>query len=590
MEKTSLAKQIEKEIKQYLTEEVQVSESYSFSQYNLVKRISLFETKTYPSGKFDSQGNYKYWYDIISPRVESEIKNIDFDTKDILAYSPRKNDVLPCIITNLKIKEYLRESGQAEEINSAIEEGAGKGNVVWKKVKSGYERVDLNNFYVINQSAKTLEESPAIERHQMTSSQLRAKASVWDNIEETLKECNSKTYKTNIGTQEQDTTVPYYEVYERNGEISIADLKDSKGKQPSKGDEDKYVLARVIGAGLKGTASGVEIKYILFAEELKGKIMSDIYKEYHRSRYKGRWWREGIYEILFDPQVRANQIGNQIAQGLELASKTVLRSNDKLIVNNILTDIQNGDIIKAKDITQIQLRMDAFDQLANEWNRILELANELANSREIVMGITPASGTPLGTSQLLNQNAGKLFDFIREKLAIPFSAIFEDWVIPELVKELKSEEILRLTGDSDMLERLHKIIIDDWYLQNLVYLPPHTEEIANTLKQDKLDELKQRPQLLMKANKEMFDRFKPHISVIITGEQINLNADLQTLMGFAQLEADPVRRTALIELMMKKKGIDAGALPKTEQQPQQPQPTAPPKSIVRQPVASETQV
>jgi len=581
MNKTSLNSQMEREIQQFLSESAKVSDNYSFSQYKIVNRITLFETHTYPTGKIDSLGNYKYWYDIISPRVDSEVKNIDFDTKDITVYSPRPIDELPCIITKLKLKEYLRETGQAEEINSAIEEGSGWGNVVWKKIKGGYERVDLSNFYVINQTAETLDQTPVIERHQMTSSDLRAKAEVWDNVEETLKECNTKTYKTDIGTQENETTVPYYEVYERNGEVSIKDLKEHRGEEPSKGDEDKYVLAKVIGSGTKGTHSGVDIKYILYAEEMTGK-MSDIYKEYHRSRYKKRWWREGIYELLFDLQVRANQIGNQIAQGLELASKTILKTDDTLIIQNVLTDLQNGDVIKAKDISQIVLRMDAFDQLSADWNRIIELANDLTNSREIVQGVTPASGTPLGTSQLLNQNAGKLFDFIREKLAIPFSEIFEKFVIPNLIKELKGQEILRLTGDSDMLGRLHQVVVDDWYIKNLVALPPHTKEIAENLKMEKLEELKKRPELLMKATKDMFAKFKPHISVIITGEQVNLNADLQNLMGFIGLEQDPVRRSAMIELAMKKKNIDVGALPKSE--PQQMQAQAP------QPVPSEKQV
>lgn len=575
MNKTSLSKQISREIQQFLTEQATGTDNYSFSTHKLVNRINLFETHTYPSGKFDSQGNYKYWYDVITPRIDSEIKNIDFDTKDITAYSPRPIDELPCIITNLKIKEYLRETGQAEEINSAIEEGSGWGNVVWKKVKGGYERVDLKNFYVINQTAESLEETPVIERHQMTSSELRAKTEVWKGVEEVIKEANSKTYKSDIGTQEAETTVPYYDIYERNGEVSIKDLKEYRGEKEKKGDEDKFVLARVIGAGSKGNESGVDIKHILFAEELKGKKMSDVYKEYHRGRYKSRWWREGLYELLFDIQVRCNQIGNQIAQGLELASKTVLRSDDKLIVSNILTDLRNGDIIKSDSLVQVQLRMDAFDQLANDWNRLIELANDLTNSREVVQGITPASGTPLGTTQLLNQNAGKLFDFIREKFAIPLSAIFEEWKIPELVKELKSQEILRLTGDSDMLGRLNKIIVDSWYLGNLVFLPPHTKEIAETLKAEKLEELTQRPELLMKGTKQLFESFKPHISVIITGEQVNLDADINTLVSFANSEIDPVRRSAILELAAKKKGLDFGKLAKSPPMQPQPQQQAP---------------
>ena len=157
---TGLAKQIEQEVSQYLSEVVNVGEGHDFSQYKLVKRISLFENHIYPTGKFDSQGNYKYWFDIITPRIDSEVKNIDFDTKDILVYSDRKNDDLACLICNLKIKEYLRETGQAEEINSTIEEGSGWGNVLWKRVQGTYERCDLRNTYIINQTARNVDQTP----------------------------------------------------------------------------------------------------------------------------------------------------------------------------------------------------------------------------------------------------------------------------------------------------------------------------------------------------------------------------------------------------------------------------------------------
>lgn len=566
--KGALASQIEQEIKSYLTEVVSIGENYDFSQYKLVKRISLFENKIYPAGKFDSQGNYKYWFDIITTRIEAEIKNIDFDTKNILAYSDAKIDELPCLITNLKIKEYMRETGQAEEINSAIEEGAGWGNIIWKKIKGGYERVDLKNFYVINQTAKTLNETPVIERHQLSQSDLREKKGSWSNVDEVVKTCKTNSYKSEIGTQEKETTVPYYDIYERNGEVCLKDLKEWKEEKVANGDEDKYVLARVICAGTKGTIGGVEIKYILFADEIKEMP----YEEYHRSRYKGRWWREGLYELLFDLQVRANQIGNQLAQGLEFASKLVLASADKLIIQNIITDLKNGDLIKTQDLKQVDLRMHAADQLFSEWNRIIELANEIANSREIVMGdATPNQPFRLGA--LLNTNANKLFDFIREKLAIPFSCIFEKWIIPEMVKELKAKEVLRLTGDSDILARLHQIIVDDWYLSNLIFFPPHTKEIANEIKAQQLEELKQRPQLLMKGMDKVFENFKPRVSVIITGEQVNLDSDLQTLGSFAQLEADPVRRSAILELMARKKGLDFGSLPKSP--PMQPTQSVP---------------
>ena len=68
--------------------------------------------------------------------------------------------------------------------------------------------------------------------------------------------------------------------------------------------------------------------------------------------------------------------------------------------------------------------------------------------------------------------------------------MFEKGTIPELIKELKAKEILRLTGDSDILARIQQIIVDDWYISNLVNFPPHTKEIADELKAQQLEELK----------------------------------------------------------------------------------------------------
>lgn len=566
-DKNGLMTQIEDEIRQYTTATVNLSEGIVYSQKELVRRITLFETHTYPTGKFDNQGNYKYWYDIITSRIGNEIKNIDFDTKDINAYSERKIDELACIIVNLKIKEYLRETGQAEEINDAIEEGAGWGNVVWKKVKGGYERVDLKNFYVINQTVKCLDDSPAIERHQFSATDLRAKSSTWKNVQETLDGVKSETFSATIDSTTKDTTVPYYEIYERNGEVKLSDLNSANDIPNKPGDEKKYVLAKVIVSAVKGNGNAIQPKYIMFA----GPISKMPYKEYHRGRYRGRWFREGIIELLFDLQVRANQIGNQLAQGLEWASKTIFSSSDKLIIQNILTDLKNGDIIRTQNIAQVPVRMEGFDQLTNEWNRILQLADQITNSQEIVQGESLPAGTPFRMGALLNQNSNKLFDFIREKIAIPFGEIFEEWIVPDMVKSLKAQDVLRLVGDSDFLDRLYQLIVDDWYLNNLLSFGPHTDDIATTVKATELQKLKARPQLLMTGLKKVWTDFAPHVAIIITGENYDLPTKMQTLGDLAAMETDVIRRSAIIALIAKMDGIDFDALPKTPAQPAQAQ-------------------
>ena len=66
---------------------------------------------------------------------------------------------------------------------------------------------------------------------------------MWTKLSKTVKPI---LIKSEIGTQEKDTTVPYYDIYERNGEVCLYDLKEYNEEEPKEKDKDKYVLARVV--------------------------------------------------------------------------------------------------------------------------------------------------------------------------------------------------------------------------------------------------------------------------------------------------------------------------------------------------------
>ena len=545
-----IIKTIESELDNYLNKDIDLSDGVKFSQAKLVKRISLFQNQIYKTGKKDSQGNYKYYYDIISPRVNSEIKNIDFDTKDVLIWSEMGLiDKLAVIISNLFLKKWLTDNNKGEEINDSIEGFSSWGNVVWKKVKGGYNDVDLKNFFVLNQTAKTLDDSDVIERHLMTQSDLRAKKGVWENVDEVIKTCGNKFFSATKTSQEIETTNNFYEIYERNGEICEKDLFEAQGEEG--GSEDNFVLAKIITAGLK-KGGGIDNKYILFAE----KISEKPYKEAHRGRYEGRWFRKGLYEILFDCQTRANEIGNQIARGLEWASKTFFRSSDTLIIQNALTDMRSGDIVKAKELAQVETRMQGFDQLLSDWNRNIEVANVLANSYEVVTGESLPSNTPFRLGAMMNQNANKLFDFLREKLSLAFEGLFNDWILPEMMKDIKSKKVLELSGDDELLKQYREVVARAWYVKNLLIMPPHSIEQGKEFINFKVGEMEENKEERIGVEKGFWDSFKPRAKVVISGDNVNLSSELETLSTFIQLETDPVRRAFLLDLAYAKKNIN----------------------------------
>ena len=543
---SKICKIISQEIEGYVNGEIELSEGVLYSQYKIVKRISLYQNQTYVTGKTDSQGRYKFWFDIISARVNSEIKNIDFDTKDVRIYG-EPIDKLATFLSNMYLKIWLKETNQGEDINNSIETFSAWGNVVWKKIKNDYEEVDLKNFYLTNPTAKSLDDTDCIERHILSQSDLRAKNDIWNNVDQVIKTCGNDFFSATEKSTDIETTNKVYEIYERNGEVSEKDLFEAQGKDG--GDEDKFVLAKIIVAGLK---KGAESKNtVLFAEEIKDKP----YKEAHRGRYEGRWLRKGLYEILFDCQQRANEIGNQIARGLEWSSKQIFRSADKLIIQNALTDMRSGDIIKSNDLAQVETRLQGFDQLMADWNRNIQHANELANSYEVVTGEAMPSGTPFRLGSMQNQNANKLFDFLREKLALSLEEVFNDWIIPKMMKDLRQKTILEISGDENLLNEYNKMLVDAWYINNLLVFPPHSTKEGQTFKELKLEEVSKNKDKMLKIENDFWEGYKPRAKVDISGEGLTLAQDLETISTFIQLETDPMRRAFLLDQAYAKKGI-----------------------------------
>ena len=549
---------IEQELTDYLGAAIEIAEGITFSQYKLVRRIYLFKNKVYPRGKIDKQGNYKYWFDIIKPRMDNEVKNIDIDTKDVLVFSDNPTqDFAPVFISNAAMKEWLWETGRAEEMNAGAELYSGDGNIVFKKVKGGYQVWDPLNTYITIQTARTLDETAIIERHQLTQSEIRAKEGVWDHdaIEAVITNCGDRTFSPTKRTGLRNTTNPYYEIFERTGEISEKGLFEAQGVPPSEntGSETKYVLAKIICAGLK--KGGKDEKYVLFAEALpKGKKISDYYVEAHRGAYKGRWWREGMYELLFDHQVRANEIGNQLARGLEWASKTFFKSADVRTIQSLKTDLLNGDIIRSDDLSQVEVRMQGLDQLIADWNRLMGDADAIANSFEVISGDSLPANTPFRLGQLLDVNATKLFVFLREKLGVSYQRVFKNWILPELVKDLRGRDIIRITGNQDLLNQFYAIAAENWYIDNLVKIGPHTPETAMLLKSEKVEELK-RTDPLIENSKEIWDGVIGRMFIAITGENSDLGEQLETLANLLQYEQDPARRSYLLDTIYKTKGI-----------------------------------
>lgn len=552
----------------YLSASVELSPGVNFSQYKLINRIYKFRNRDLTGNKINSDLSYDYYFDIISPRADSEVKNLRFDTKHILLFSQNpRQDFAAVFLANASLKSWMAEDGEDEKLKAAVEEFVTNGNIGFKRVDGGYEIVDPLNTVITNIRAESIEDTDIIERHEMTASGLK-RMSAWDQdaVSKVISDLGNKSFKSAENTTPTESTGKKYEIYEFTGEVSEKEFNASKGIE--EGDEHTYFLAKIIVAGLRENKTGK--KYTLFAEKLDGE-MCDHYIYAHRGRYEGRFWRIGMYELLFDHQIRANEIGNQLARGLEWASKVIFRSKDSKVLQNIRADMDNGDVVITEDLAQVEVRMQGLDQLIADWNRVMNDADRLSNSQEVVRGESLPSGTPFRMGLLMDENAGKLFILLRQKIALPYQRVFREWVLPELVKDLKAKDIFRLVGDNDILDQFREILVESWYADNLVTIGPHTKQTAEAIKAEKMDELR-RVDPAIKNAKEIWEGVLPRIFVTITGENSDIQDQLQDLLTMVQIEQDPERIKWILDTMYKARGIPIPpATPPAPAQPTQPQ-------------------
>lgn len=555
MQTPSLYRRIEDEIKSYLSRKIEISPGVFYSQYKLINRIYKFRNRDLTGGeKINEDLSYNYYFDIISPRIDSEVKNLRFDTKNILVYSQNPSkDFAAVFLANASLKSWMAENGEDLKLKSAVEEFVANGNIIFKRVGGGYELCDLLDTYITNETAETIDETAIIERHGDLNASTLKKMKSWDQkvVDLVIKDLGNKSFKSSELSTDIESSEKKYEVFEYTGEVSEKEFNEIQGKKG--GDPNNYFLAKVIVAGLRENKKGQ--KYTLFAEKLANKKMSDFYIDAHRGRYEGRFMRVGMVELLMDHQIRANEIGNQIAKGLDWASHVVFRTKDSKIMQNLRADLENGDVITGtEDLQQIQVRLQGFDQLIADWNRLMTDADRISNSFEVIRGESLPSGTPFRLGLLMDQNAGRLFTMLRQKITLPYKRVFREWVLPELIKGMKGKDVFRFTGDIELIDQLRDVMVESWYANNLIAIGPHTKEVAEAIKEEKREELRDQDPAI-ENTKKIWEGVLPRLFVTITGEAYVYNEMLQDLTQIVGLEQDPARIEWILDQIYKIRGI-----------------------------------
>lgn len=532
---------IKSEIKEFETESIEVVEGFTFNQKDTLNRIYLYYNSKYESGDIDDQGDKKYFYNLNRNPCNVGTKAIDFDTKDINIQTAGGGTSLKTWFFERDLKFWMKDQKFGKVLNRIFQELPIFGSVVLKIIDGKPYFVDLRNF-IVEQSADTLDKANyIIEIHNYTPVEFRriGKEKKWEKVDETIEAFR--------GMGES-----YIKVYERYGEVEEIDEEGEKS----------YLFKRVILADVgKDIVERGKETILHQGITLEEKEIKELpYREFRWEKIPGRWLGVGRVEVLFDPQIRTNEISNQQVKSSYWSTLRLWQTRDEGVNRNLLTDVENGQVLNVdSEITQIDMADRNLAYYAQEINRWLGNRDELTFAYDVVRGERLPAGTPLGSAQLAAGMAGSYFDQIRENVAMDIKDLLFEVIIPQFSKDNSGEHILRIAGED--LDKVNNLIIENHTKNKLFEFLTRERKLPNAMQFDLIksilaERVKRGKEKLIKIPKEFYKDIKYKIDITITGEALdnrvrsaNMFAILQAITSDPTMMSDPTKKKFLYKIM-----------------------------------------
>ena len=489
-------------------ESVDITENYKFNLKETINKIELYNASKFLSGDKDSQQNHKYFENISNPQCGNATKNIDLDRKDIEVHAENGKDRIKAMIYNNELKYWMRKANTGVLLNRIVENLPKYGSVILKKVGKEIKMIPLK-FIILDPAVSNIDNdfdiksSYIIQRHSYNIRELE-KQKKWDKKK--IEVITDKLRKS------KENEIDVYEVY-----------AEMENEQIKKAGKTGYSLSMAV----------VCDEEVLYTQKIK----KFPYKKVDYLTIEGRALGLGIIEMLFDPQRRWNEMCNQKALSMKLGSKHIYQSRDTTVASNIMTDLLDGEILKVNsEITPISTEERNLAAYSSEENKLMGIIRSLANAHEIMTGENLPSRTPFRLGAMMERNAGKLFEFIRENLSLFLEEVINEWVLPQFNASVVKEHIfefydaktIRLIVERDVNRRLN-VAIKDYVISTGEY--PLKEEV-NMLKETLLSQHKDSE---FAEIVEGYLDFKKTLSVDITGESSNRTVELESMTNFMQL-------------------------------------------------------
>lgn len=468
------------EIDSFLNNTVKVVEGYSHNQYETLKKIHLYTNGKFYSGggqndssapldTGDEQEDDRIFFQISTPRAKAVKRFFDVDVADIVLDEIDPQSELALQLLNTDFRRFAEDEKIARDLNEMAEWLTTYGTVVLKIGKEGEPKIiPLQNLFS-DPTVKRLQDSRFITvKHTLTPQALRDKVKDgWDkDAVEAIIRRMSKKQKTarsyvDDGQGSDVISTSQIEVYERYGRVCKGLLDGSTSEEE--------VMAVTVTAEPMMIAKAKDANGKEFVEDLgevlyKAEWNKDVpFVDHHLYQTHGRWLGIGIIELLFPVQQRMNEVANQKRISMQISALHLFQTADPTVVNNLLTDLENGDILQTKNagainpIVNEERNLPAFE---SEIVTYSSQADKLSFANDLLSGGDVATSTP--ATNVVVQNNNQVLVHLQDRE--DFTNFLADeyikpHVVPKLINKLDDEHFLRIASSpEDMLQIDEKIL------------------------------------------------------------------------------------------------------------------------------------
>lgn len=439
----------------YTSGTTKLGDYVDFSLRETVEKINAYSYSKHTSGDKDSLGRDKPFFNINSAAQNIWYRATDIDRKNI-KFIPETMASVPLVfVANIILKKWMDKNHFGQFLNSWGRTLARYGSAVPKFIEKKGELIpSIIAWNRIICDSIDFDVTPRIEKFYKTPAQLRKMGYDEKKVDALIVATQSR--KTLAG-QTKDLKNDFIELYEVHGELDVRLLQDDPDLSDDK--EIKYRQQMQVVSFIKNDETKGYNDFVLF----KGKEEKDPYTITHLIEEDGRVLAIGAVEYLFEAQWMQNHTVKNMKDLLDISSKLIFQTSDgNYLGRNILSAIETGDINIHKinePLTQINNSKGDIVALQNYGMMWRSLGQEITATPDAMRGITPVSGTPLGTTELLTAQSNSLFEIMIENKGLHLEEMLRIYIIPHIRKQLKNKDEILAILDSAGIDEIDAMYI-----------------------------------------------------------------------------------------------------------------------------------